>query len=191
MKHLSLCLLVTAFVACDAVIVSNVQEEVVVADPNMAPDSVVAEGEVNAAVVEAPVKAEVTVKSEVTIKPELQGKVKSEELDLEGIAYLVKKGKVKNAADLEKKVNNPKEKLTTSTSTATARSTRSRSSRSRSRATSRSSSCTSSRRRPSRRPTRCEPPRSLTGTCRRFGETSAAGPGTTGRAGRARRSIAP
>jgi hypothetical protein len=38
-------------------------------------------------------------------------KIKSESLDLESVTYLVKKGKVKDAAELEKKINNPKEKI--------------------------------------------------------------------------------
>lgn len=39
------------------------------------------------------------------------GQIKPDELDLESINYLVKKGKVKDAGALEKAINNPKEKL--------------------------------------------------------------------------------
>ena len=45
------------------------------------------------------------------VKTEVKAEIKSADLDLESVTYLVKKGKVKNAAELEKKINNPKEKM--------------------------------------------------------------------------------
>lgn len=42
---------------------------------------------------------------------EVKAEIKGADLDLESVTYLVKKGKVKNAAELEKKINNRKEKI--------------------------------------------------------------------------------
>jgi uncharacterized cupredoxin-like copper-binding protein len=47
--------------------------------------------------------AHTQVVTDVQLKPEV--------LDLESVNYLVKKGKVKDAAQLEKQINNPKEKM--------------------------------------------------------------------------------
>jgi hypothetical protein len=90
--------------ACDAAIVAQ-------ANKDTPPPSVQAEAAVDAeAKVDVadeksppPVKAKVDVEVEAQVKPEA--------LDLESITFLVKKGKVKDAAALEKKINNPKEKL--------------------------------------------------------------------------------
>ena len=105
MKHLPLSLwTIFTLTACDAAIVANAQsDEVVVSEKQ------IAAGVVNAEIKE---KAEagkeypkVQASTEATIKPEA--------LDLESINFLVKKGKVKDAAQLEKKINDPKEKLNT------------------------------------------------------------------------------
>lgn len=45
------------------------------------------------------------------VNTEVKAHIKSADLDLESVTYLVKKGKVKNASELEKKINNPKEKM--------------------------------------------------------------------------------
>jgi len=105
MKHLPLSLwtLVT-LTACDAAVVANAQsDEIVVSEKQIA--EAVVNAEIAEKVGEAQPKAEAVVVVEATVKPET--------LDLESINFLVKKGKVKNAADLEKKINNPKEKLNT------------------------------------------------------------------------------
>ncbi len=87
---------------CDAALVASAQEEAPVAAGAQAGATVEA-GAVVLADVKAPPPA--AVKAEVTAQ------IQAESLDLESISFLVKKGKVKDAASLEKKVNNPKEKL--------------------------------------------------------------------------------
>ena len=58
-----------------------------------------------------PVKVEAKADVEVVAKVDVEAKIKPEALDLESITFLVKKGKVKDAKALEKKINTPKEKL--------------------------------------------------------------------------------
>lgn len=107
MKHAPLSLWsLLALSACDAaVLASQKQQEeaaagaVVVVDP----DGKAAPAANTVVAVEPGAKADVAV--EATIKPEA--------LDLETINFIVKKGKVKDAAELEKKINDPKEKLNT------------------------------------------------------------------------------
>lgn len=89
--------------ACDAVIVQEVHEDAkaeaqVQADADVAVEGKAAEV---AAVEQVDVKADVTASATI----------KAEALDLESITYLVKKGKIKDAKALEKKINTPKEKL--------------------------------------------------------------------------------
>ena len=89
--------------ACDAVVVAQAGGD------GQDPPAVQAEADadVKAAVLVADVKspAKALVKADVAVQ------VKPEELDLESITFMVKKGKVKDAAALEKAINNPKEKL--------------------------------------------------------------------------------
>lgn len=100
MPYLSRKLLVLAALAgCDAAIVANVQEaakneEAVAAEAQQKP------GETQTAEVKG-TQGDVAIKA--TVEPEA--------LDLESINFLVKKGKVKDAAELEKKINDPKEQL--------------------------------------------------------------------------------
>jgi hypothetical protein len=90
--------------ACDAVVVQQVHEDAQADAQVQADVAVEVKGE-GVADVKAPAKVEVDAKVEVkaTLKPE--------ELDLESITFLVKKGKIKDAKALEKKINTPKEKL--------------------------------------------------------------------------------
>ncbi|HEY0134881.1 MAG TPA: hypothetical protein VGB85_12395 [Nannocystis sp.] len=87
--------------ACDAAIVSQANGDA------PAPPAVEAEAVVDAevAVVVAEEKAPPAGKTKVDVE------IKPEALDLESITFMVKKSKVKDAAALEKKINNPKEKL--------------------------------------------------------------------------------
>ena len=61
--------------------------------------------------VKTPVKVEAKADVEVVAKVDVEATIKPEALDLESITFLVKKGKVKDAKALEKKINTPKEKL--------------------------------------------------------------------------------
>jgi hypothetical protein len=88
--------------ACDAVIVAQADDAPVAA-------SAQAGASADAGVVVA-VAGEKTPPV-VAVKANVDVQVKPEALDLESITYLVKKSKVKDAAALEKKINNPKEKL--------------------------------------------------------------------------------
>ena len=106
MKHLSLSLwAAVTLTACDAAIVASAQK----AEAEAAAGKAESEAVVVAADAEVAENAGAPAKIEVgmaaTIKPEV--------LDLESINFMVKKGKVKDAAELEKKINNPKEKLNT------------------------------------------------------------------------------
>jgi hypothetical protein len=98
MHHPRLLLVVAALAACDAAIVANAQGTAQDA-PADAPAAVVS-ADPAASKPDAPASA---VAVSASIEPE--------SLDLESINFLVKKGKVKNAAELEKKINDPKEKL--------------------------------------------------------------------------------
>lgn len=89
--------------ACDAVVVSQAAQEEAPPASVQAEAAVDAEAKLELAELKAPPAAAVKVDVEATIK--------AEALDLESITFLVKKGKVKDAAALEKKINNPKEKL--------------------------------------------------------------------------------
>lgn len=104
---LSLSLLV-ALAGCDAAIVANQRAA---AEAEAEADVAVkaeAGGEAIAAVEAKPAEAgDTKVEAKVDVKVEL----KPDDLDLETITYLVKKGKVKDADALEKKINNPKEKI--------------------------------------------------------------------------------
>ena len=102
MKHLSLSLwAAVTLAACDAAIVASAQKDEAAKEPAAAA-VVSAESEEK---VVAAAQGEVEVGVVATIKPEV--------LDLESVNFLVKKGKVKDAAELEKKINDPKEKLNT------------------------------------------------------------------------------
>lgn len=102
-----LSLLFATSLACDAAVAANQQAaaeaeaKAEVKAEVQAPAAVVAEAEVKA---DAPaVEAKAEVKAAVEIK--------GADFDLETVTFLVKKGKVKTAAELEKKINNPKEKI--------------------------------------------------------------------------------
>lgn len=110
-KHtlLSLSLLFT-LAGCDAAIVANQQAAVEAeaeADVAVKPEAGGEAIEAAPAAAEGDGDADVKLQANIDVKVEL----KPEDLDLETVTYLVKKGKVKNAGALEKKINNPKEKL--------------------------------------------------------------------------------
>lgn len=96
-----------ALAGCDAAIIANQRaaaeaeaEADVAVKPEAGGDAVVA--------IAVPAKdGDAKVVADVDVKVEL----KPEALDLETVTYLIKKGKVKDANALEKKLNNPKEKL--------------------------------------------------------------------------------
>jgi hypothetical protein len=75
---------------------------------NVAAEAVV-EGETKVAVAVA--VADVKADAPVQAKAAADLQIKPEALDLESITFMVKKGKVKDGPTLEKKINNPKEKL--------------------------------------------------------------------------------
>jgi len=87
---------------CDAAIVAQANDAS--AAPNVQAEAAV---DANAVVVIADEKAPPVVKVDAAVDVQ----VKPETLDLESISFLVKKSKVKDAAELEKKINNPKEQL--------------------------------------------------------------------------------
>ncbi|HEY8377016.1 MAG TPA: hypothetical protein VIK91_11030 [Nannocystis sp.] len=100
-------LALTALAACDAAIVAN-QQAAAEAEANVQADvAVQVEGGSDAVVVAEAPEGEATVE----VKAEVKAEISPENLDLEGITYLIKKGKVKNADELEKKINSPKEKI--------------------------------------------------------------------------------
>lgn len=101
---LSLLSCLSLAVACDAVIVQEVHEDVQAEAIQAEADVAVEAKNGDVAEIKAP-KAEAVVKVDATIK--------AETLDLESITFLVKKGKIKDAKALEKKINTPKEKLST------------------------------------------------------------------------------
>ena len=99
---LSPILALSLLAGCDAMVAAQVSEEVPA--PNVqAEASMDGEAAVLVATQKAPPSVEARADLAVEIKPEA--------LDLESITFLVKKSKVKDAAALEKKINNPKEKL--------------------------------------------------------------------------------
>ena len=114
MKHLPTSLWTTfaltacfASTACDAALTAQARQAEAEAAGGVAADVVVKDAPAEKTVVagESGAKVEVSADTNATIKPEA--------LDLESINFLVKKGKVKDAAQLEKKLNDPKEKLNT------------------------------------------------------------------------------
>ena len=107
MKHLPLSLWTALMLAaCDAAVVASAQQDAPAEDGVLA--GAVENSEQTEKTVLAMEKAE---KAEQKDYPKVEASIKPEALDLESINFLVKKGKVKNAAELEKKINNPKEKL--------------------------------------------------------------------------------
>jgi hypothetical protein len=99
--------LLAALAGCDAAIIAN-QRAAAQAEAE-ADVAVKAEagGEAVVGVEPAADKGDAKVEAKVDVKVEL----KPDALDLETVTYLIKKGKVKDADALEKKINNPKEKL--------------------------------------------------------------------------------
>jgi hypothetical protein len=95
MTHLRPLLVLAALTACDAAIVANVQE------------SAKAESAAEAQAQPQPAQAAAVADPPAAVK----ATVEAEALDLESINFLVKKGKVKDAAELEKLINDPKEQL--------------------------------------------------------------------------------
>ncbi len=96
-------------VGCDAAIAANQQAQAEAEAAKSAP--VEAKAEVKA---EGGAQAVAAAEGEAAApgaKAEVKAEIKSDALDLESVTYLVKKGKVKDAAELEKKINNPKEKI--------------------------------------------------------------------------------
>lgn len=59
----------------------------------------------------APAKAKADVEVVAKVDVDVEATIKPEALDLESITFLVKKGKVKDAKQLEAQINNPKEKI--------------------------------------------------------------------------------
>ncbi len=107
MKHLPLSLWTALMLpACDAALVASAQQDPVAADAVLAGSVENSEQSEQAALA-----AKTEAAAETKDYPKVEASIKPEALDLESINFLVKKGKVKNAADLEKKINNPKEKL--------------------------------------------------------------------------------
>lgn len=97
-----------ALAGCDAAIVAN-QRAAAEAEAEAEADVAVkteAGGQVVAADDDVE-PGEARVAANVEVKAEL----KADDLDLESVTYLIKKGKVKDADALEKKINNPKEQL--------------------------------------------------------------------------------
>lgn len=99
--------LLAALAGCDAAIIANQRAA---AEAEAEADVAVkaeAGGEAVVAVEADAPKGDAKVAANVDVKVEL----KPDALDLETMTYLIKKGKVKDADALEKKINNPKEKL--------------------------------------------------------------------------------
>lgn len=99
--------LLAALSGCDAAIIANQRAA---AEAEAEADVAVKAEAGGEAVVAAEAKADkgdAKVEANVDVKVEL----KPDALDLETVTYLIKKGKVKDADALEKKINNPKEKL--------------------------------------------------------------------------------
>ncbi len=105
-------LLVLALSACDAALTAKAQQDAeaeaaveaaATAKPAPADTTVIAKADVNADADAKPdaVKADADVK--ITLEPAA--------FDLESVSFLVKKGKVKDAKQLEAQINNPKEKI--------------------------------------------------------------------------------
>lgn len=92
--------------ACDAYVAARAQQDAEVAAAVQA-EAAVDPQVVAVAEVKAPPPAEAVARVDVAVDVQ----IKPESLDLESITFLVKKGKVKDAAALEKKINSPKEKL--------------------------------------------------------------------------------
>jgi len=115
MKHLPACLwTLMALTACDAALEANARQEAAAAEAAAkAEKAEPAEKAEKAEPAEPVVAAAVETKAEakVAVQGEVAATIQPEVLDLESINFLVKKGKVKNAAELEKKLNDPKEKL--------------------------------------------------------------------------------
>jgi uncharacterized cupredoxin-like copper-binding protein len=103
---LSLSVALLGLGACDAAVIAN-QRAAAEAEANGQADVAVKTEAGGQAVVAADAKPDAKVAAKADVKVEL----KTDDLDLETVTYLIKKGKVKDAADLEKKLNNPKEKL--------------------------------------------------------------------------------
>ena len=106
----SLLLSTTLAVGCDAAIsahqASAEQASTVQAQANAAVEvKAGGEAQAKAVKVEADGGAEVKADAKVTVE------LKPETFDLETVVYMVKKGKVKDAAALEKTINSPKEKI--------------------------------------------------------------------------------
>lgn len=111
MKHLFLSLCTTfTLTACDAALTAQARQKEAEAAGGAAADVAVAEKDTP---VEKTIVAEQDAPAKVEANADIKATIKPEALDLESINFLVKKGKVKNAAELEKKINNPKEKLNT------------------------------------------------------------------------------
>ncbi len=102
-----------ALTACDAALTAQARqaEEAEAKKGNVAADAVAKDAPAEKTVVASEPGAKVEVSADVG--SDTKATIKPEALDLESINFLVKKGKVKNAAELEKKLNNPKEKLNT------------------------------------------------------------------------------
>jgi len=99
--------LLAALAGCDAAIIANQRAA---AEAEAEADVAVkaeAGGEAVVGIEPAADKGDAKVEANVDVKVEL----KPDALDLETVTYLIKKGKVKDADALEKKINNPKEKL--------------------------------------------------------------------------------
>jgi len=99
--------LLAALAGCDAAIIANQRAA---AEAEAEADVAVkaeAGGEAVVGIEPAADKGDAKVEANVDVKVEL----KPDALDLDTVTYLIKKGKVKDADALEKKINNPKEKL--------------------------------------------------------------------------------
>lgn len=97
-------LAILALTACDAAVKAQAQQA--------AEAQPAAEAKVDVQVDVADKTAEVkepAVKADVAVK--VDAKIEAAAFDLETVSFLVKKGKVKDAKELEKQINNPKEKI--------------------------------------------------------------------------------
>ena len=104
-----------ALSACDAALTAKAQQDAeaqaaveaaAAAKPAPAGTTVIAKADVNVDT-DAKPDAKLAVKADVDVKATLEPAA----FDLESVSFLVKKGKVKDAKQLEAQINNPKEKI--------------------------------------------------------------------------------
>ncbi len=111
LRSASLLVVLSVLPACDAALQAKAQQDAEAQAAVAAEAQAKGPAASNTVVAKADASAEVKTAVDTNAKADVKAKVEPAAFDLESVSFLVKKGKVKDAKQLEAQINNPKEKI--------------------------------------------------------------------------------